>query len=68
VIQERETTNHEKRTMRTTTTTTTSLLEIARETVSDFVLGALPTIAALGGIAALFLVPLFLLARSVGAL
>ena len=54
--------------MRTTNTTTTTLAEIARETVSDFVLGALPTLAALGGLVALFVLPLYFLARSVGAL
>jgi len=61
--------------MRHTTTTTTparSLVLLARETVSDFVLGVLAPLAVpalvLGGLVALFVGPLVLLARSCGAL
>jgi len=58
---------------RTTTTTTTtrptlSIVEIARETVADFALGVLPILLPLGGLVVLFVAPLYLLARSVGAL
>jgi len=43
------------------------LASVATET-ADFILGALPAIGALAGIAGIFLVPLYMLARSVGAL
>ncbi len=45
----------------------TNLATAARNLVPDFVLGALPTLAALGGILALFLFPLWYLTRSLGA-
>ena len=44
------------------------LLETARESVSDFVCGGLPVLAALGGILAVVLVPLLLIARGAGLL
>jgi len=57
-------------TNRTTTTTrpTLSIVEIARETVADFALGVLPILLPLAGLVVLFVAPLYLLARSVGAL
>ena len=58
-------------TTRTTTTTPArSLGSLALESVSDFVLGVLVPLAApallLGGLVALFVGPLYLLARSLG--
>ena len=53
-------------TNRTTTTTPARILAETVEGIADFTLGALPTLAALGGIVALFVVPLILLARGLG--
>ncbi len=56
--------------MRTTTTTTTtparSLGSLALESARDFALGGLPMLAALAGIAALVVLPLWWVARSLG--